>query len=479
MPRKNRPLEPLVSRDQENRVRHETMARLSARPAPATCLMPPRPQFEHVHGSAVGPQLVAEVTAARAVRAARERDSAASGGGLPPHTNRGEKAQADAGVAAVVQHELEHIELVISDSGDVLLVPRRFGYGDDAAFIDWLHITIHKDTALRYSPVPFVTEEDLVMALSLRLETILGYGVTDAKPNGHNYYKRTFTLGDNWGTVSIGGQQDTIMVAVFGSGLAAAAPGWEARMHQFLADEAIRPRITRVDLSFDDIQGQFYSVDQAHADWVAGHFTNGGRRPAGERRGDWDFPNGAGRTMNIGKRDSGRMCRVYEKGMQLGHKWHPWTRVEVELKSEGYLIPFDVLLRAGAYLAASYPALHWIAEQKADRLESVKNTAVINLNKAIEIVRQQFGHYLWMIQELCGGDAQTALDLVSRQDKIPPRFKVPDYQFSPQPMHDDQKRWLTDVELKKLYAGELDFAWKKAPAHSGAMRIGGLTAPLH
>ncbi|WP_255992063.1 replication initiation factor domain-containing protein [Chitinolyticbacter albus] len=447
--------------------------------APLQCFMPPRPEYAPIHGSALTPAFVADVTAVRAAAVERERDAADMAAGLPPHTNRGEKALAGDGVAAVVAQELEHVELVLSDSGDVLLVPRRFGYGDDAAFIDWLHITMHKDTALRYSPLPFASDEDLVLALSLRLETILGYGVTSQKPNGHNYYKATYALGDNWGTVSVGGQQDTIMVAVFGSGLAAAAAGWEARMHQFLTAEAIRPRITRVDLSFDDIDGQYYSVDQAHAEWVAGRFTNGGRRPAGERRGDWDFPSGAGRTMNIGKRDSGRMCRVYEKGMQLGHKWHPWVRVEVELKSEGYLIPFDVLMHAGAYLAASYPALNWIAEKKADRLESVKNTAVINLNKAIEVVRNQFGHYLWMIQELCGGDAQTTLDLVSRQDKIPPRFKVPDHKFTPQPMHDEQKRWLSSDELQRLYVGELDFNWKKAPAHSGAMRTGGLTAPLH
>ncbi|WP_375591616.1 replication initiation factor domain-containing protein [Chitiniphilus eburneus] len=475
MPREIRSIEPQVSRADEARLRAETAVELRNPPPPLQCLCPPRPVFEHVHASALTAELIADVHAARGARAAADagdQDNAArAAGGLPPHTNRGEK-----GLSAAP----EPVQLVLSDSGELLQVPRRLGHGDDAAFVDWLHITIHKSTALRFSPFPFATDEDLVMALSLRLETILGYGVTAKKEHGHNYYAATYQLGDNWGTVSIGAQADTMMVAIFGSGLAAARPGWERRMYDFLTNEAIRPRITRIDLAFDDIDGSRYNVDQARTDHQIGHYTNGGRRPRSELRGDWDFPTGDGRTFNVGRRESGRFCRVYEKGMQLGHKGHPWVRVEVELKNVGYLIPFEVLLQAGAYLSGSYPALAWIADQKADRLESVKNTAVINVNRAIEIVRKQFGHYLWMIEELCGGDSKKCLDLVKRTDKIPPRFKVPDHQFSPKPMHEDQLRWFSAGELQQLHRGELDFAWTKpAPAHPGTSRNGGLSVPLH
>lgn len=87
----------------------------------------------------------------------------------------------------------------------------------------------------------------------------------------------------------------------------------------------------------------------------------GGRNPRFERR-NYDNPH-EGRTFYVGTRDSGKLCRVYEKGRQLGDRNSKWVRIEVELHSTNREIPLEILLGCGDYLAGAYPALGWICEK--------------------------------------------------------------------------------------------------------------------
>ena len=53
--------------------------------------------------------------------------------------------------------------------------------------------------------------------------------------------------------------------------------------------------------------------------------------------------------------------RVYEKGKQLGDTSSPWVRWELELHNRDRIIPWDVLLEPGKYLAAAYPCMDWVS----------------------------------------------------------------------------------------------------------------------
>ncbi len=344
----------------------------------------------------------------------------------------------------------EVVELVISDKGEIKEVPIRFGHGDDSSFIDWVNYTIHKETALRYtSKLSGLDNDACAMAISKRLEYIFGFAITIKRPSGSDFYKESFILGDNWGRLCIGGQNDTILINIFGSGCTAAAQGWEKRLFTFLTEEAIQPKITRVDLTFDDIEGALYSVDQAKQDHLDGKFTLKGRRtPTGECIGDWERVNGRGRTKTVGSRGSGKYLRVYEKGMQLGHKFHPWVRIELEMKSTQLCIPFDVLLKAGAYLSASYPALNWISEEKADRPKTAKKELEVNVNKVIEIVRHQFGNHINALAQLFGADK--ILDLIVRNDKTPERLQVKDFKFAPLSLEKQEYLYLDSDHIVDL-----------------------------
>lgn len=366
-----------------------------------------------------------------------EAGEADSGAGAPaptPTNNMG-----------VTKKEHDTIELVISDSGEVLEIPKRLGHGDDSSFIDWVNITFHLSTACRYSSALNKLDQlSIIRVMSAKLEMIFGYGVTDEGGNGCNYYKRSFILGDKWGHILIGGQNDTIMVMISGNGCAAAASGWESRLYDFLKNEAIRPKITRIDLAYDDLNGEQYSVDEALADHRLGLYSRTNRRPKCECIGDWDLPDGRGRTFYVGVRTSDRYLRVYEKGMQLGAKWHKWVRVELELKSKDTLIPFEILLSAGAYLAAAYPALEWISEHKADRMLTKATVTEIGINKQIEITKKQQGNAIGALVEIFG--PEEALRLITRNDKVPDRLKTHDFRFSAEPIH-KKHEWLSAQEL--------------------------------
>ncbi|SUA20813.1 phage replication initiation protein [Neisseria gonorrhoeae] len=80
---------------------------------------------------------------------------------------------------------------------------------------------------------------------------------------------------------------------------------------------AIRPKITRVDIAKDFFNGE-YSPNQAREDRNKGLFTCHHVKPKGECLGsDWEEDDEAkmtkGKTYGIGSRESSKYVRVYEK----------------------------------------------------------------------------------------------------------------------------------------------------------------------
>lgn len=348
------------------------------------------------------------------------RRQAAGAAGFPPPANRGGKSSDGS----------EYVQLVMED-GKLKQVLSRRGYGGSAAFIDWINFTIGAETfddddcniteqACELLPI---TVEQYVICASRVLSSIFGYGVTEKLGYGQHFYEQTYTLGDKWGTLSIGGQNETILVSISGTGLAAAKEGWEARLKTFL-ENADRARITRVDLAHDDYAGATYTVDKADQDHTDGLYNCGGRNPRCEYRGDWKNPDGKGRSFYVGNRKNGKFCRVYEKGRELGSPSSDWVRVEVEFKSVDRVIPFNVLLAPGEYLAAAYPAFAWISEHQ-ERIETTQKVTEANVEKAMKWLKHQCGAYVHHLTQLFGVDE--FVKRVSRDDKEPAFMKVPHF----------------------------------------------------
>lgn len=361
------------------------------------------------------------VSTARAPKCGAASEGRA-GADAPPLVTRGESDNSG-----------EFHQIVLTESGEVRLVPKRRGYGGKTAFVDWLNFTVHESTAKTFNNSVVVNDQELILSFSEISEKIFGFGIVSANPAGRNFYKKSFVLGDRFGLVCHGGQRNTVLFMLNGEGLAAALPGWEKRLHDFLTTKAQQPRLTRVDVAHDDYDGSTYSVDQAKQEFEAGFFNCGGRMPDCEQRGNWYRPNGKGRTFYVGHRVNGKYARIYEKGRQLGDINSAWVRLEVEFKSVDRVIPFDVLLNPGEYLAAAYPAFGWIeAEQK--RIKTIQKATEISYESMCAWLLKQCGSALAVVAEMEGG-AKQAMDKVGIFKKMPARLYIPDCANSPEPLH--------------------------------------------
>lgn len=356
-----------------------------------------------------------------------------------------------------------HVQLVVTDSGKIKLIPKRRGYGGKSAFLDWVNFTVHELTAHTFNHQVVVNDQEMILYFSEKSEKIFGFGISSQNPAGRNFYKKSFVLGNDFGLVCHGGQRNTVLFMLNGQGLAAALPGWEKRLHDFLTKEAQQPRLTRVDVAHDDYDGSTYSVDQAKSEFESGLFNCGGRTPDCEQRGNWYRPNGKGRTFYVGHRINGKYARIYEKGKQLGDKDSAWCRIEVEFKSVDRVIPFDVLLNPGEYLAAAYPALGWIEAEQV-RIKTIKKSIEISYDSMCAWLLRQCGSALAVVAEIEGG-AQKAMDKVGVFRKMPARLMVPDCANSPVPFHKRLTTKIVRVAYRLFVPYSPDPMYKKTVRH--------------
>jgi phage replication initiation protein len=170
-------------------------------------------------------------------------------------------------------------------------------------------------------------------------------------------------------------------------------------------------RITRIDLAHDDFSGETVSVTKARAWLDGGQFTTGGRPP--DARLVDDLGSNKGKTLYIGQRQNGKLCRVYEKGKQLGDPQSPWCRVEVELRGKSREIPHDALLRPSDYLAGAYPCLAYLSKRQ-DKVRTLKKSAEIGYARMVECLRTQYGPALNAMLRVEGGDPFAVLEQAMR-----------------------------------------------------------------
>lgn len=172
-----------------------------------------------------------------------------------------------------------------------------------------------------------------------------------------------------------------------------------------------------------DIQMTTWAGEVRHDDLVnahtAGRFCAGGRPP--DMRQILSSNPRAGRTVYVGKRESDKFFRGYEKGFEMaaamgawgaeqthieGHPIEDIYRCEVELKSKTKIIPWEAVERRDQYFAGSYPFL-------ADLLPDVEGDILLNrperaaqteLMAALENVRVQYGATIFTALAAYGGD---------------------------------------------------------------------------
>lgn len=298
--------------------------------------------------------------------------------------------------------------------------------------IDWLNIVIK---ASHFYPDERVTRHDVfadetgnsstnftneekqyyaVKYVANNLQRLIGFGLDSENPTGRNFYNRSWNLEHGTGFIAIGGQNNTIMISINGTGCTYANVWWEHLLFGWLEHYGDDVRITRIDLAYDALDNHFLSVDLFNEIHSKGGFTNGGRPPDIEYRGNWKKPNGRGRTLYIGSRQSSKFCRIYEKGKQLGDEKSNWLRIEVEYKSRDVYIPLDVLLEPTQYFLASYPCFNLIDKDCDDsnRFDARDKDEFITFDNALNILKRQYGRYLHFFR-MCYQDDKELLDILT------------------------------------------------------------------
>lgn len=268
---------------------------------------------------------------------------------------------------------------------------------------------------------PFDFIESSLSSVSADIETALGKKFLPLMNCGRglNGYKYSFDLGESTARFAYGGQRDTAWITLPGKACAL-VDNWKPVIDLF--SEKRRARITRWDGAVDSYDGTF-SIATALDILKQGLFNAGGRAPVLNQRGNWIEPDGRGRTLYLGRRENGKVLRIYEKGMQLGHQWHPWVRWELEVHNTDRVIPWDVLLKPGEYFVGGYPkALKW-ANFPASRIKTIQKAQTISYVELTKHASTAYGPLLNVMLEV-EGSAQAVVDLLVRSGS-PKRLQHP------------------------------------------------------
>lgn len=232
-----------------------------------------------------------------------------------------------------------------------------------------------------------------------------------------HFYPYSYSLGNSSAKFAYGRQGGILS---FPGEACHLVPEWQDLI--ILLRDRLDGRISRWDGAVDDFAG-IHSVDYAVELHKTDKFKTGGNKPKPRQAGNWLEPDGSGRTLYIGKRKNGKMARIYEKGMQLGSPWHPWVRWEIELHNKDRIIPWEVLLEPGSYVAGAYPkALGWVQEEM-QRIRTIKNTAEISYDCLIHHGANGYGKLINVMMEV-EGSAEKVVEKL-RRDGIPKRLSTP------------------------------------------------------
>ncbi|CAG0941154.1 hypothetical protein BROC_01303 [Candidatus Brocadiaceae bacterium] len=277
-------------------------------------------------------------------------------------------------------------------------------------------LTDYLNTTFSFNP----TRENIVLLVRQFTEYLgVEFGSLSPRKGGLHGYKHSFDIGKTGGLFAYGGQRGTALISLPGSACALIGD-WTACKHLF--DDILNARITRWDGAVDMFDGD-PSVDDAVEWYKAGLFNAGGNKPSCRQNGNWLENDGTGRTFYVGKRKHGKTLRIYEKGKQLGDSASPWVRWELELHNCDRIIPWNVLLEPGKYLAAAYPCMGWISVIQ-ERIRTQQNTATVGYRHLVYYLSQAYGQLINVMLDV-EGSPEKVIERIKRTG-APARLRLGD-----------------------------------------------------
>jgi len=272
---------------------------------------------------------------------------------------------------------------------------------------DYFRFTIKRENIPSTRRIPGDTnDQDLARWFALLFAQQLGFVVGVDRP-GRDYYEFTTTIDNEWGyevaSVSAGGesQRGSICFTVKGEGCTHATNGWEKRVHDYFAE--FLPTITRIDLCKDFFQGET-CIEELVGLYKAHEFSYRKRMPKHACHGSWldvEGVMGNSRTFQVGKRESGKLFRGYEKGHQFAMMESKWLRAEVELRNVNRVIPWDAIVSCAEYFAGAYPACHLLSNREvATQIRTATKVGEASAQRCINWVKRVVAPTLLQITKI-------------------------------------------------------------------------------
>ena len=322
---------------------------------------------------------------------------------------------------------------IISTGKGIVPVPIAAKVDNGIAGIDWVTFSIplshfHE----KYLSLdPLIEEESLTELLESfadqELFELFGFGLGQKRDKGMHHNRYAYTLQDDLGMILYGNQQKYIYFQINGSGCALARKGWNEQLYKYLK-QIKGSKLSRVDICFDDLDGEYITLDEADKWDTEEMFWVSGRVPESRQAGNWKRPSGKGRTLYIGVRESGKSCRIYEKGKEKGDALSEWVRIEIEFKSKDRYLELEMLLSPSQYFVGAYPVFEKVLLPRLgqyimpEKTEIIKKQSQIEWKKAIEITKSQFGKYIRQFRKVYD-DSELLTMLSSSKDEVPKRLK--------------------------------------------------------
>jgi len=291
------------------------------------------------------------------------------------------------------------------------------------ALIDYLTIVI-PDAPYLPADGGHYDHDNFIDAVNIGFLSNLGLIASQSLRGGKNFYSHSWAIqtkaGDDVGFVAHGGNKESLCISISGSGTQHVGSAGFLFVRRYLIETG--GHITRIDLAHDCFNGE-KNIEDGLRWYHGGVFRSGKNGNYPKAKFIDDFGSGAGRTLYVGNRKSGKLFRIYEKGKQLGDVSSLWVRFELELHNVDRDISPDILLFKGEYLSGSYECMNWI-EAEQSYIKTQKNSAQVTLGHLEMHAKRAYGRLLNLLMVVTDDSPGQVIERLLRVDGYPRRLST-------------------------------------------------------
>lgn len=297
---------------------------------------------------------------------------------------------------------------------------RQDGQNMAGAIVDWVSITVRPQGAeaewLRQDPDTYCAH--LVASLFPKSNLF----TSEHEARGRFGYTHTCKINagrTSGGFVAFGGNNGTVSVTLSGVGCKAVHCWYLTAAGLQRREDA--PRITRVDLAYDDYEAKHIKKWEWF-EMACRHEIRAGNGPAIKKDPEVSGPFGPKMTWYVGQKGVKELC-VYNKGVEQGDPESPWLRAEVRIWSKDRVIPFEVLTKPLSYIRGAYNILRDLPGDVCDKIKTVRKAVSAKVVAATSWLRHAAGPLINVLS-LSLGKRRAAEVLLNdcRRSGVPRRF---------------------------------------------------------